>query len=128
MPQIIIYFYQKNILIENIVCILCLHASIVDSNILHTHTEAYIHYILLLFSFISHTDLRILQQPVRVVQVEGEPGRAAVIQRIGFAFSKIFFTIRPLTYAEYENLTGQDLDALFPNRPNPAPGRITQFI
>ena len=76
----------------------------------------------MIYSFISRIDLRILQQPVRVVQVEGEPGRAAVIQRMGFAFSEIFVTVRPLTYTEYENLTGKDLDALFPNRPDPAPG------
>lgn len=45
-----------------------------------------------------------------------------VISESGYRFGDVHFTLRPLTYADYQTITGNDLDVLFPRRPGAASG------
>lgn len=40
----------------------------------------------------------------------------------GYVFGSVPIIIRPLTYSEYQTITRQDLDQLFPRRPAEASG------
>ena len=57
-----------------------------------------------------------------VINEDRSRGGDFVISESGYRFGDVHFTLRPLTYTDYQSITGNDLDELFPRRPGAASG------
>ena len=62
------------------------------------------------------------------VNEDGNGGGNVLISETGYTFGDVNFAVRPLTYDEYENMTGRGLSTLFPQRPAPASSGKTKIL
>ena len=56
------------------------------------------------------------------VNEAGTEGEDITISETGYTFGNVNFTVTPLTYTQYQTITGRDLDELFPQLPPEASG------
>ena len=62
------------------------------------------------------------------VNEDGSGGGDVLISESGYTFGDVNFVVRPLTYTEYESMTGRGLSMLFPQRPAPASSEKNKCI
>ena len=56
------------------------------------------------------------------VNENGTRAEDIIISETGYTFGDVNFTVMPLTYTQYQSITGRNLDDSFPNRPAEALG------
>ena len=57
------------------------------------------------------------------VNEDGTEGKDIIISETGYTFGNVNFTVTPLTYTQYQTITGRDLNELFPQLPPAASGK-----
>ena len=56
------------------------------------------------------------------VNEDGTSGESIIISETGYTFGDVNFTVTPLTYTQYQAITGRDLNEFFPQLPPGASG------
>ena len=62
------------------------------------------------------------------VNEDGTSGENVAIFETGYTFGDVNFTVTPLTYTQYQAITGRDLNELFPQLPPGASGRTRGVV
>jgi len=62
------------------------------------------------------------------VNESGTSGENIVISEMGYTFGDVNVTVTPLTYTQYQTITGRDLNELFPQLPLGASGETKGVV